>query len=437
MEPLVAILIGGGVLGIGMVYDRYTKKKRRLVWGVVAEKLGFEFASGDGPSYEMDMWGAIRGVRVKIDVERTGSGDSTRYYTRYCLTYPAAFADSFSLQKRTLKASIISSFFHTGDVSIGDRDFDSRVLVEANDPETLSHYLTPARRIAALTLCETWTRVEIEPSTFTVHQLGVCVDPREITSTVTRLVDIARILSNPNEVDLALNKQQDGDLHDAVDHLHRINSVSGDQANSFTQFLEAEALVASGDGEKAENIFDSMPVFDPVLNEWRNVAASHPQPVEAVPASPTAAAPSKTEPPTTAPPTPAPGEFMAGGFDEPDSRLEQVAVVEDLFGAERLSYEIERRFFQAFENSIVHWSGTVVQSRGFRSDGDFAGAGVKATVLIGVRGTSRLSRDKVHAIVHLPEGTILAQGEEVSFRGQFIHVDGFMRNLYVANAVVR
>ena len=185
-----------------------------------------------------------------------------------------------------------------------------------------------------------------------------------------------------------------------------------------------------GDGEKASDILDDLPVFDAELGEWKSVARQHPKPVEL---KPIASANLEDVPETdTVPTAPVPSPDVT----TPDVSvpLDQESVVSDLFDSDRPSFQIEQRFFDVYEGATVEWSGTVRRAREFRSDRDFPGAGVKATVEIGSRGDSKLVSNQINAIVHLPEGTTLQSGDIISFRGSFIRTDRYMRNLFVSNA---
>ena len=89
------------------------------------------------------------------------------------------------------------------------------------------------------------------------------------------------------------------------------------------------------------------------------------------------------------------------------------------------------------ENATISWSGEVENVREYRTDSDFgSGPGVKATVLIGRLGESRLVSNQIHAIVGLPPDAVVERQRDISFSGTLLRIDRYMRNLYVADAVV-
>ena len=61
--------------------------------------------------------------------------------------------------------------------------------------------------------------------------------------------------------------------------------------------------------------------------------------------------------------------------------------------------------------------------------------GVKATVLIGRLGESRLVSNQIHAIVGLPPHAVVERQTHISFSGTLLRIDRYMRKLYVADAV--
>lgn len=436
MGALFALVVGAFVLVGGVVSQNNKKEKQEESWGAVAVQFGLDFRPGSGFSSFGQLNGSVGVTQVAVDIFSRGSGDSKQQYTRYRLNFPSIAEEAF-LMKKEKPFSAIARIFGSSDDLIGDPDFDSRVELRAPDPTAVNRYLTPARRMAVLRLMEGNDFVEIGPRALTVEQRGVELDSARVHAMITYLVDVAFVLGSPSEVDLALQKQERGDLADAVVALHELNDVQDAAPNSFTQLLEAEALVAMGEGEQASNLLDELPVFDAELGEWKNVANNHLTPIDLKPIQPP---PPKVSTPPTTPrsPEPAPTARSSSApkqaVDRSTVSLDQDAVIEDLFGSSRLSFDVEQRFFDVYELAKIEWRGTVQNSRNFRSDSDFQGAGVKATVEIGSRGESKLVSNQVRAIVHFAEGTNLENGSPIRFSGTLIRADRYMRNLFVAGA---
>lgn len=433
MAALFPFVLGAVGVVAAVFGGHYHKRMQEEAWSAAAAQLGLQFvASSNWMSYA-EIRGDFRGVHVVVDVFARGSGDSKAHYTRYRMQYPSMVEGAFTLSKqRTL--SFLGRFVGKTDHKIGDPTFDSRVVIDAIDPLVVDRFLSPARRMAVLQLMERSDFVEVTPRWLVVEYRGVEKKAETVVARITHLADIARVLSAPSDVDLALEQQERGDLADAVVSLHKLNDVPDGSPNSFTQYLEAEALVAVGDGEKASQILDDLPVFDPELGEWKTVAKGHLKPIDLNPIQP----PPPRIPPAPSAPAPVAGSTTVASSSlggEPNSvSLDQDAVIDDLFGSNRLSFDVEQRFFDVYELAHVVWTGTVQNSRNFRSDSDFSGAGVKATIVIGNRGESKLVSSQVRAIVHFAEGTSLANGSEVRFSGTLVRADRYMRNLFVAGA---
>ncbi len=417
MVGIALFLLIGAVAVVAITYAQQQSKQRGIAWAGAARDLGLIYVAGTGWAPRPTIQGQLRGVAVRVEVVTKGSGDNQSNFTRYTLQYPGVASTALTLRKQT-PFSVFGRLIGRRDVVLGDPIFDDRVVIDARDDVAAARYLTPARRMAVLTMFETWKHVEVTSNSIIVESQSIERSYEVLVGTITRLLDMALILSAPSTVDVALERQAQGDLADAAEALHEINSVQDAPPNSFTQLLEAEALVAMGEGKKAETVLDSMDVSDSEIDHWRNLAQSHPAPSP----EPASAPPITTIEPSAAEPVHAP--------------LDQESVIADLFGSNRLGHEVETRFFEAYEGATIEWTGTIERSREFRSDSDFAGSGVKATVRIGTKGDGRLVSDQIHAIVHLHEDAPVERDQTVTFRGSFIRVDRYMRNLFVANAAI-
>lgn len=430
MAVILGFIVSVAGFGVRHLFSNKRKAQIEEVWTQVAADLGLKYAGATSAKGFGNIFGTIRDVRVYVDVKLRGTGDGRTEYTSFRVDFERNSNASFNLSKQTQLTSWVTqlgrqrsedddsafamftrfaSLLGPQDREIGDPEFDSQVLIDAANLVALDRYLTPARRTAIMVLMENNEFVEITPGSLTTELQGVRKDPETMKARITYLVEVALVLASPSEIDRALEKQKRGDLADAVLALHELNAVQDAGSNSFTEFLEAEALVAMGEGEQASNILDDLPVFDPVLGEWKAVAKKHPKPVELKPVS-------------------------SANVEAPKVSLDQKSVITDLFESDRPSHQIEERFFDAYEGSTVEWFGKVGEVRNIRMDGDFPGVGVKATVNIGSYGKGELLGGQVHAIVHLPEGTKLVPGDGISFRGTFIRTDRYMSNLFVADA---
>ncbi len=341
--------------------------------------------------------GSVRGVAVRVEVITRNRSTLTVYSAVHPTPAPPV---EF---KRQHAASFFRQFVGGRDVVVGDPRFDDSIVVDAGNEMAITAYLTPARRAAILSIFSTWRTVELTDSWLSVSTPGRAKQATEIVSTVNKMVDLCRVLADHEPVDAALSLLDEGELHDAATALHTVNAESDDD-NVVVQLLEAETLVAAGETVRAVEIVDDVAEElpdDPEVTDLRDFVNADAETVSA-PAS-----------------------------------LDSSGVIDDLFSSTRYGLDIDRRFSEAYADRVVTWTGTVEQSRGYRSDADFGTEpGTKTTVAIGAVGGSRLMSNRVKAIVDLPDGTDLERGDEITFRGTLLHVDRFTRRLYVRDAVL-
>jgi hypothetical protein len=410
------IIVVMGLITVSTVAAR--QQRVQHAWQLAASELGFALEPG-GLTKSPRMVGSIRGVRVLIDIDLRGGGDDRTKYTRYTLNYPSG-APKITLTKQGF-GSIFKRLFGGRDVVIGDPAFDQRVVIDAADPTHAAQILSPARRMAVLSLFETWNKASVSQGSFVVQRRGIETSSSALTTSVRRLVDMALIISEPTDVDRALEHQARGDLQDAVSALHEVNEgfQKRDEPNSFTQLLEAEALMTIGDGAAANEVLATIATgVDKEVAGWRQVATAHLEPPQDI---------VRPDPETA-------GVPAAG--DTPASDVDQQAVIDDLFSSNRLRYETEDHFLRVYAGRSIRWSGEIEQIREFRSDSDFDGSGLKTTVLLGNLGDGRLLSSRVNAIVHFPDGTTIGRGDSITFTGHLRRADRYMRNLFVSDGSV-
>ncbi len=432
MEVVVGLLIPlaavGGIGGaVALAIGHHNKTKQ--AWFKAAETLGFAHTPGTMTT-PPSMQGSVKTIFVEVAVVAKGSGDNKTKFTSYRIHHPAVGPPMTLLRQHAL-SRLTRLFAGRKDLVIGDPEFDRRVVIDADDPTTISAYLTPTRRIAVVQLLESWAHASITERMIEVHRSGVARSSTEIVTNVRRLVDMALLMTVPSEVDVALEHQQAGDLSTAAQELHRINTqhqTSGDP-NSFAQLLEAEAHVAAGHGAEAQTVLASIDEnrVDPEIRHWQAVAEAHPQP--APPKHPLPPAWTEALPDTPDPELPA---AVRGELD-----LDQHAVITALFESNLQGYAVEERFNERYEGHQVTWTGKVDRVRSYATDSDFGRIpGVKVNVIIGQLGDGRLVSNRIHAIVQLPEGSDIARDQTITFTGTFSRVDRYMRNLFVTTAIL-
>jgi len=431
LVPLVFLTAFGGVAAFAIRSGIQQAERRNAAWAQVGQHLGMNVANATmfKPGR---LAGRVRGIEVLVTTVNKNSGNNnSQVFTVFELHYPPSGPPVRLTRQRTF-----NSFFRrlTGgrDVIINDPVFDENVIIDGGDPLEIGRFLTPTRRMAVLSLLSSWDSAEVSNRSMKVDRRGLIKDPQQLHGAIVRLVDMALLMSAPDEVDHALLLEAQGDLAAAAAGLHAINETT---QNTFTQKLEAEALVMMGERPAAEAILrevEAAAPADPEVEGWRRVDSA---PLPSPPAAPPTPSPSAPPPPIPAPepkpsPAAAPAPAPATGLD-----VSVEETIEDLFGSDRMGFETEERFSLAYRGRTVRWSGTVDSMRTFRSDQDFGSEpGTKATVHIGSLGDSKLVTSQVHAIVHLPADVELERNQEIEFTGTLVRVDRYMRNLYVSSA---
>jgi len=373
-------------------------------WSKAARHFGLHLESGSvftGPK----LYGVVNGVRVDVDIY-AGAGPTRQKggYTRYRAQH-APVGPPLTLRRQSALSGF-GRFFGQEDVMVGNPLFDDRVTVDSDYQDRVRAFLSPTRQAVVLEIFDRWPRGTVTQSSISVethrHERSAVV----MIDTIARVVAMARVMGSPTALDAVLANQREGNLHGAIDDLHAMNES---EPNIFTQTLEAEARLEVGDHETAAEIFDAVASELPAERTpdgWERIASA-PAPV-VLPAPPVAAVP-----------------------DGPD----QQKVIDELFDATILSYQIVERFERNFVNKTVEWQGTVTTIHQYRHDPDFGeGPGSKVTVLIGNTGTKGLISNEVHAVVQLPAEVDVRRDTEISFIGTLQAVDRFGRKLYVANS---
>ena len=440
------------------------KKSVDRAWGSASQMLDVRYKPGSFFG-QPRLTGEVAGMQVEVDVYSSGSGDSRTNYTRYDVRHFPVGPPLKITKQGTF--SIFGRIVGRKDVQIGDPFFDDRVVIDTEATDAIQAFLTPTRQAAVLDLFATWQRGHFTQSSVTVETRGVEKNGNRIHSTVMRLVETAEVMGAAR-VDAILEHQRQGSLGQAAEELHELNA---EKPNAFTEILEAEALVEMGRHEEAAEIFDRVGQRlpdDPSIDRWRDLSHLPPPPPPLPPRPPTAeelammpapppppvsSGSELPSPPPTAPPAtefasasastdpastdPAPAEAAPVANAAPAVALDQQSVIDDLFAADRMSWEIVEYFEGTYQNATVTWKGEVTSFNTYLHDSDFGeGPGGKAAVLLGRSGNSEFISSEVHAMVQLADGVEVERGGQIVFRGVLAHVDRFSRKVYVQHASI-
>jgi len=392
--PFIFVLFAVAGVLVGMAQRDRTNDG----WAKAAHRLGMTFEPA-GFIGRPRLSGRFGDVAVTVTTDSTG-GKNKQQFTRYEVNHPPV-GPAVKMTRQGVASGLFGSLIGRTDVLVGEPLFDNNVIVESDDAEQVRGFLIPARRAAVQELFAVFDHAEVEQARIRVSNRGVSTDPNAITATISRLVDIASVLADP-ELNTILGHRQDGHLLQTAEELHDFNRQRG---NRFTSTLEAEALAEAGRHGQAAEAFDELwagQPDEPVSTGWYDLAA-------------------------TADPPP-----LAGG-----SAVErtQQAIIEDVFASDRMSWEAVQHFEATYRDTTVEWSGTVVRADPYERDRDFdGGPGLKAVVSIGRAGRPGVISNEIEAVIELPTEAALHQGADIRFRGVLANVDRFSRKIWIRRA---
>lgn len=373
---VVLFLLGSIAFAVAMVVTimHNRTRERDENWREVAREFNLQFFAGSwnsGPAIA----GTFNGFFISVDTQGTNEDRVTRYTVRY----PGSGGEGVGLTKQSpIHFSFVKLLTGKNDIEIGDREFDAKVLIDARDPVAAARYLSPMRRQAVMRVLyhQPFRSPRITDTSIVVDTLGIESEATNLRDTVSVLLEAARTMSAPTDVDLAVGA--------------------------------AETIEAPSPPQ------DKV-VQEPATPEDRVAPEPHPEPHPEPQLSPA------TDTPPQAVPRPA------------RPTLDQHSVITDLFESGRMGFETDEHFAATYAGTQVRWSGEVDTVRELRNDSDFDGTGIKATLLVGSQDGSEMRSRIAKAVVQLPEGTEIERGQHVEFTGTLVRSDRFTRQLYVAD----
>lgn len=417
MEALFLPLVIVASTAAFFFFARYRAKQNQEVinrtWGDVAAKFGLGFRPSKSLGLDdQEIVGAFGAVQVKVWTHAEKSNNSRRYYTCYRIEHRPV-GPPVKLTRQGL-FSVFGQLIGRDDVEIGDPEFDEMVVVDSEYHAAVRAYLTPVRRAGVVDILETWGGAEITERAIQVRTRDIQKNPVVLGSTISHLIDVANVFAGSETADQILASAGQVGLHETVEELHNYNA---ENPNAVTELREAEFLVELGRRDEAavvlDRLSDRLPA-DPLVDHWSQAVAQVPPVWDS------------RQAPIAGSPAPAQGE--------PDS-VDQQIVIHDLFGGDRMSWELTDYFEQTYTGLAVEWAGEVTSVMSLGHDRDFDGRpGVRATVKIGAVGDRGYLSGEVHAVAAFPPGTKIERGTQISFSGQLLRVDRFGRKIYVEHA---
>lgn len=393
------LLVAGPVVGL-IAWLRRRLGETVESWSAVSSHLGLHYEPGT-LTKQHELTGELLGCRVRVWTYVQRSGENSSTYTAYEIRH-TPLGPPVTLRRQT-SFSFLRRIVGGRDVEIGDPLLDEQVIIDTDHPSQLAAFMNPARRAAVLSIFETWGNAEMTHQSIKVTRSGAERSAHRLDATIRRLLDTARILAAPEEVDAVLESQADGDLSGATAHLHEL---ARQHDNTFVRLLTAENATSFDHGAATAELDELAAALpgDPLVEQWTSVASR---------------------------PAPTNNSQRATDLD-----LSQTALISDVLGSGRRGSEIERHFENTYAGAQVRWTGTVDSVRPYLVDADFgANPGTKVSIEIGGIDT-RFGTDRVAAVVSFPEGVEPRREAEVTFLGTLFELDRFTRNIYVRDASI-
>lgn len=378
------------VVGITLAVAAASSRQRlNEAWQLVAEELGLAQTAADwtaGPRLD----GSVAGFPVTIDIEKKGSGKSRTPWTRFAVGVPGMVPDLSFREEGFLSA--ISKAFGTGDIEVGDPEFDRRFHIAGRSADEIRAYLTPRRRTVLERFFTTHRATQLKDQTVTWAVKGKVKDSSQMVATVEDMLTLARALSGQEQVET-------GAVADAAPAAATpIDPAPVDEVTvEDVQFAE-EALAA----QEAH-----------LAGEWETVDEAQ------LAAEPAAAVPD-----------------LASGLAA-RSAVDLREFCESVFSPGALSFQASKAFDQSYKGQQATWTGTLQAIEPYNYDFVFgSGKGVKATLDVHKVDGNPTGDGIVRAVLQLPaDAQELASriGEQIEFSGKLTKVDGLMRKVFLAD----
>jgi hypothetical protein len=420
-------VIAAVIAGISITVAKHQMNQMNASWNSAAETLGFSFGSGSmrsGPTIS----GTVDDRPAEVHSYTKSSGKNSNRYTRYTVEFPA-----IGVGLRLSRQAGIGQFLKilgTQDIVIGDPTFDEAFIVKSTDPQAVRTALTPGRTMALNQLLAVHPEVVVEDDRIVIDRRGSVRDGAVIVSTLRRIASVANVLADTAasaEMTSLIERRLEGTL--PSDYEPGLELPRGIDARIAT----GEALAAFGVADVAQKIFEALAVELPADRDvvgWSEQVGREsvePAPIVEPPPEPSAIQTPADRPPTIVePPT-------------DDGSSDAFAIATALFGENRLSFETAALFDERYAGRRVEWTGklrkaTAVDHYRVLGDGPFT----KAVIDIALLENDLFGNTVVTAIAAFPPGTIdsIQPGEEITFSGELVGIDGLVRNLFVGNAAL-
>ena len=447
------VLVVAGLIFWAIKAARNNSRRVADAWSAAASQLGLQFTPGSF-TRRKSINGSILGKRVEVESFTRNSGSkSSHIVTRYRIHHPERLVDGLEIKPRGLLSGA-AAFFGAQNISTGDADFDSRVVVKGSAANRVAGYLTPARRTEVLRLLDEFKGIKIDDQVLEWTKRGVPKNPAEIVEVVSQLSSAAQVLSGAT-----------GDSDGDAIRTAAVAGAAGVVGAAGVAGVATAASAASAAGvpgaarvSRAARAIENIAIPATVAGAAAailDMAKGKPIPVQASAAirererllaadadfAP-AAKPATTPVAARAPePTAAPGLSAAAPASATAAgEVDMAEACAQLFTRSITSTEAKKRFEERYKGKRVHWSGNLRRASTYSVDIVFKGGpGTKATFGLPVPAEGGLG-GSVQAVIQLApaaaEGLRSRVGEQISFEGRLLSCDTLVRTFNIADASI-
>jgi len=411
-------------------------------WQSAADNLGFSFEAGTANGGPV-IAGSVDGLQAKVVAYAKKSGSTSARFTLYTVQFPP-LGIGLHLMKQAGVGQLLK-VFGTQDLVIGDPEFDKAFIVQATDVAAARELLTPGRTMVLNRLLATNPDLTVLDDRIMIDRRGRVRDPALIVSVLRRLASAAAILADAEPSTMmsnAVEQRIEGTVPAGI-------GTDGNVPRGIDARLTlGESLTTSGAIGLAGKLFAALAAELPADREivgWADHSRTDgvPTPAAPPPTQPEIVNLDDTEPkytPDLETDPDMPATVRGSDSTVPTANEDALAVATALFGSHQLSFQTASHYDEAFAGRTVCWSGRLRKVRTVDHD-RILGPGPfdKAIVDVASLENDLYGSTVVSAVVALPAGSAasIPPGTDVTFTGHLAGIDALIRNLYVADGVLR
>jgi hypothetical protein len=393
--PVAVIVL---VLAIMVIRKRRATGGPVSAWTNASEELGIQLIA-DGSDLGPVAQGKVNSHVVTI-APTSGKGRKSAKVTQYSVKFEAPEAPRFVLVGR-VKGDMRS-------IDTGNSKFDAVVSVQTEQPELLCDFLTVSRRAAILRLLTYWPSAEITNREAHLSTPGIEEDFDKLVDSICHLVAAAETFDRPTDGDEQAPTATPIETHPATDAIAK--SVTT-EAGITDSVVTSTDVVADGVAELGmdEVVAAARAIYEGGLQINTDSAGM----------------PSEADPEHITNDSETLNDDVDSGVLT-DVRLDEIAVLGDLFNSGHDPAGITTRVHQVYQGRAVNWSGEVLRV-GSTDDGF-----QRIAALIGSADGQTPNSGRVVALTAVGAEPVLSEGDVVSFSGSLVNLDASQRLFQIA-----